>query len=208
MKSTVLETDFTPQRFFWNNLSGIPRAPMVHQLLNEDGSWLNPEIHNNPWAPASLNLIATQLVTQFPDKTSESESGDPRRFLVGLSAELVAYCGEIGVISRTSLILSGPLDLSVVHQHNPFRALDLPFHVQEWAEEIFDFPMAYPFSMFFLRPERDIVHIHGFTPLVRDTQPEGSVWYQSPYPIDDTSSPHTVSRAPCRVMAEIDTRLT
>lgn len=207
MRSTVLETDYNPQRFFWNNLTGIPRTPMVYQLLNEDGSWLDPKIHNNPWAPASLNLIMTQLVTQYPGDASVSKGGDPRRFLVGTSAKLVAYCGEIGILSTTHVFLSGPVDIATTHQRNPFQALDIPFNVQDWVEEISDFPMAYPFSMFFLRPERDVVHIHGFTPLTRETQPDGSVWHQSPYPGEETLSPHTVSRAPCRVIAEIDTRM-
>ncbi|WP_372997762.1 hypothetical protein [Marinobacter sp.] len=207
MSSTILETEYNPQRFFWNNLTGIPRAPMVYQLLNEDGSWLDPGIHNNPWAPASLNLIMTQLVTQYPGKVSDSVGGDPRRFLMGTRAELVAYCGEIGILSTAHIILSGPVDISTIHQHNPFRALDLPFNAQDWTEEISDFPMAYPFSMFFLRPERDVVHIHGFTPLIRETQPDGSAWYQSPYPGEETPSPDSVSRAPCRVIAEVDARM-
>ncbi|GBO90444.1 hypothetical protein [Marinobacter salsuginis] len=207
MSSTVLETDYSPQRFFWNNLTGIPQAPMVHQLLNDDGSWLDPKLHKNPWAPASLNLIMTQLVTQYPENASCFEDGDPRRLLVGTNAELVAFCGEIGILSTNHVILSGPVDVNTIHQRNPFQALDLPFNVQDWVEEIADFPMAYPFSMFFLRPERDVVHIHGFTPLTRAIQSDGSVWYQSPYPGEETLSPGAVSRAPCRVIAEIDRRM-
>jgi len=206
MTSSQQNEPFSPDFLAWNRLFGLSRIPVIHQLLDSSQNWLHPSFHEHPWAPKGLDLLATQMACQFsmPEAGNRFKNGDPRRFLCGTPSSLVIFFGGVGLLSRVLLRPMAPCDVDNLHQSNPFRLLDIPFHQQDWADEVSEFPMEYPRSHFALQPKLGCVEVLAFTPLEPDPQDDGSIWYRSPY----LPPEHEHSKGPaCPVISDINDRL-